>query len=201
MPKNRIRGILLGYHLVYEELQEKSNTTVVPNATEVQLFGLRKFTVYSITIAAFTSKGNGPFSQAVLCSTNQDSETFFLITCSILLFYSNLFSKWWRRNKWLCGEGPFNPVRYEMGRDHLSWGVRGGKRPFNPVGCEVGWGLFILWGMKWGETIYPEGCEVGRDLLILWGMKWGENIYPEGCEVGRDLLILWGARWGGVFSS
>ena len=98
-----VRGILLGYRLVYQHLNEEVNVTVSHQSTRQQIVGLKKFTVYSFSIAAFTSKGTGPFSNSIDCSTDEDSEcsiffrSHFPCTNSdpffnhLLIFYFNIY--------------------------------------------------------------------------------------------------------------
>lgn len=51
-------------------------TTVNRSTTEIELDGLEKFTEYRISVAAFTSRGQGPFSADVKVRTDEDGELY-----------------------------------------------------------------------------------------------------------------------------
>ena len=75
-------GIIKGYEIIYQALPNGSNMEKMVNiSTENQeseqdttLDGLNEFTNYSIRVLAFTSEGNGPFSDAIVVQTQQDSK-------------------------------------------------------------------------------------------------------------------------------
>ena len=75
-------GIIKGYEIIYQALPNGSNMAKMINiSTENQeseqdttLDGLNEFTNYSIRLLAFTSEGNGPFSDAIVVQTQQDSK-------------------------------------------------------------------------------------------------------------------------------
>ena len=75
-------GIIKGYEIIYQALPNGRNLAKMINiSTENQeseqdttLVGLNEFTNYSIRVLAFTSEGNGPFSDAIVVQTQQDSK-------------------------------------------------------------------------------------------------------------------------------
>ena len=92
-------GIILGFKIYYRAIGNFSmNRTVMvkkidgENSTETVLTGLEKFIEYSISVLAFTSKGDGPNSTEVTATTDQDGmNTFNFSWCfvfnSMLLFF------------------------------------------------------------------------------------------------------------------
>ena len=50
------------------------NVAVPPTSSDTVLDNLRKFTVYDIHIAGFTSKGRGPVSQDIDVKTDEDGK-------------------------------------------------------------------------------------------------------------------------------
>nr|XP_027239266.1 Down syndrome cell adhesion molecule-like protein Dscam2 [Penaeus vannamei] len=67
------RGELLGYRVLYapaERTSELSGETT--NSVSVALRGLRPHTNYSLQVVAFTRVGDGPASDPVFCSTEED---------------------------------------------------------------------------------------------------------------------------------
>ena len=72
-------GIILGFKIYYRAVGNFSvNRTVMvkeidgESTTETVLTGLEKFIEYSISVLAFTSKGDGPNSTEVTATTDQD---------------------------------------------------------------------------------------------------------------------------------
>ena len=81
ISKQFIPGILLGYHIHYTNLDPEGfgdvSTGVHPTgagSTSTQIQGLLKFTNYSIQVSGFTVKGDGPKSDAVFVTTDEDGE-------------------------------------------------------------------------------------------------------------------------------
>ena len=77
IERDYIHGILEGYRLSYEDISYNSTkkvTTVNKFTTEIELNGLKKFTEYKIRVAAYTSRGRGPFSLVVKVKTAEDGE-------------------------------------------------------------------------------------------------------------------------------
>ena len=76
VPAADKNGIITSYNITYHSLTENhSNSTTVDHPhRQVTLMGLREFVNYSITVFASTVKGNGPESDPVIISTEEDSE-------------------------------------------------------------------------------------------------------------------------------
>ena len=75
-------GIITGYKVVYQALPSGGNYTVNVGAgnddarTSTTLSGLKKFTNYSISVLAFTVKGDGPPSPSRIAQTKEDSKLY-----------------------------------------------------------------------------------------------------------------------------
>ena len=81
IPKQFVPGILLGYHIHYTNLDPEGFGDVSTGvhstgagSTSTQIQGLLKFTNYSIQVSGFTVKGDGPMSDAVIVTTDEDGE-------------------------------------------------------------------------------------------------------------------------------
>ena len=77
VPHGFVHGILLGYHVLYREATGVRNYSVVSTSATVkvkELQGLEKFTIYEITVLAFTRIGNGVNSTVIFVSTDEDSK-------------------------------------------------------------------------------------------------------------------------------
>lgn len=78
MPRSFVHGILLGYRVFYKVASGTSNNNVVStsgttNGKELQ--GLKKFTIYQVTVLAFTRIGDGANSTSIFVSTDEDSKS------------------------------------------------------------------------------------------------------------------------------
>ena len=69
-------GIIKSYNITYHSLTEShtNSTTVDFPDRRVTLMGLREFVNYTITVFASTVVGNGPASDPIIVSTDEDSE-------------------------------------------------------------------------------------------------------------------------------
>ncbi|RMX41265.1 hypothetical protein pdam_00012375, partial [Pocillopora damicornis] len=70
-----VHGILLGYRVLYKEASGSKNQSVVSisaNVKSKELQGLEKFTIYEISVLAFTRIGDGINSTALFVSTDED---------------------------------------------------------------------------------------------------------------------------------
>jgi len=78
-------GIITGYQITYKSQTENDNGNVQagPNDRGKELTGLKEFVNYTITVSTSTVKGEGPASDSIVVSTDQDSKLheFFLSTC------------------------------------------------------------------------------------------------------------------------
>ena len=83
-------GIIKGYEIIYQALPDGRNMSKVINISredqeteqDTTLDGLNQFTNYSIRALAFTSEGNGPFSDALVVQTQEDGKLQFKISLS-----------------------------------------------------------------------------------------------------------------------
>lgn len=72
-----VHGILLGYRVLHKEASGLKNQSVVSisaNVKSKELQGLEKFTMYEISVLAFTRIGDGINSTALFVSTDEDSK-------------------------------------------------------------------------------------------------------------------------------
>ena len=85
VPADNQNGIISNYTVTYQELPNGNTVTkvVVAPRTNTTLIGLKKYTNYSITVVASTSKGNGNKSAPIIVITDEDSK--FMRTLFILL--------------------------------------------------------------------------------------------------------------------
>ena len=74
IPQEFVHGVLRGYIFTYwpvEDINDTANATAGPDATTIDLKGLKKFTNYSIKFAGLTYKGVGNGSDIIL-QTSED---------------------------------------------------------------------------------------------------------------------------------
>ena len=76
VPANNQNGIIVNYTVTYTELPNGSPAAEVVTAPKrnITLVQLNKFTNYSITVFASTSKGGGSRSDPIFVITDEDSE-------------------------------------------------------------------------------------------------------------------------------
>ena len=76
VPANNQNGIIVNYTVTYTELPNGSPTAevVIAPKRNITLVQLNKFTNYSITVFASTSKGGGSRSDPIFVITDEDSE-------------------------------------------------------------------------------------------------------------------------------
>ena len=84
-------GVILSYTVTYIALHGGSSQTknVTAPANQTTLTGLNKYTNYSITVFASTSKGGGNQSTPIVVITDEDSK--FMIAGFFLLFSCLVF--------------------------------------------------------------------------------------------------------------
>ena len=88
-------GVITMYEVLYEPLETfngaiMSNTTTVDGMTlTAVLEGLEEFVNYTISVRAYTSAGEGPYSDGVIEMTSEDGKRSWvpLWTPSLLVFY------------------------------------------------------------------------------------------------------------------
>ena len=75
-PPHAINGILQGYKVRYEEEETHESfwKIVMSPAISTRLSLLKTFTMYKISVMAFTDAGNGVASEPLLKRTLEDSE-------------------------------------------------------------------------------------------------------------------------------
>ena len=73
-----VHGILRGYRLYYRitklPLMPYINITYDSATLSATLHDLLMFTKYTLQITAFTSKGEGPYTQPIIVSTDEDGK-------------------------------------------------------------------------------------------------------------------------------
>ena len=76
VPANNQNGIIVNYTVAYTELRSGSllDEVVIAPKRNITLVQLNKFTNYSITVFASTSKGGGSRSDPIFVITDEDSE-------------------------------------------------------------------------------------------------------------------------------
>ena len=74
-------GIILTYTVTYKALPGGSpqRTAVSAPDTQASLTGLMKYRNYRITVFASSAKGNGPTSQPIIVTTDQDGKLSILL--------------------------------------------------------------------------------------------------------------------------
>ena len=81
VPAKNRNGIIMSYTITYKELPGGGANSQKVNAatTQATLTGLKKYTNYSITVFASTSKGDGNASEPIIVMTGEDSrfESFY----------------------------------------------------------------------------------------------------------------------------
>lgn len=77
VPHGFVHGILLGYRILFKIANKTEDFSIVSTSATTRykdLHGLGKFTVYKISVLAFTAIGDGPNSTIVFISTDEDSK-------------------------------------------------------------------------------------------------------------------------------
>ncbi|XP_031573116.1 uncharacterized protein LOC116307107 isoform X2 [Actinia tenebrosa] len=74
IPSNLTRGIIVGYEVqIYRnDSRDKAVSTMMVDCENVTVKGLEKYTAYVITVAGTTKGGKGPYSDPVVCFTDED---------------------------------------------------------------------------------------------------------------------------------
>lgn len=89
-PSEACNGVLIGYHVGYlpmDDIQNPASSTSPNNryilktininsqyGEDAVINGLTPYTIYSIVVQAFNSKGSGPFSKPITVQTDEGSE-------------------------------------------------------------------------------------------------------------------------------
>ena len=71
-------GIITGYTISYQSQTENDNGNVQVNASvrQMELTNLKEYVNYNITVFASTAIGDGPPSNPIVVTTDQDSKLF-----------------------------------------------------------------------------------------------------------------------------
>ena len=71
-------GIITGYSITYQSQTENDNGNVQVNASvrQMELTNLKEYVNYKITVFASTAIGDGPPSDPIVVTTDQDSKLF-----------------------------------------------------------------------------------------------------------------------------
>jgi len=74
VPADQKKGIITGYTITYNSQTENDNGNVQagPYDRQKELTGLKEFVNYNITVSASTVKGEGPASDPIVVTTDQD---------------------------------------------------------------------------------------------------------------------------------
>jgi len=85
VPADNQNGIIVNYTVTYTELSSGSSLdeVVIAPKRNITLEALEKFTNYSITVFASTSKGSGNRSDPIFVITDEDSK-YNLFWCSLI---------------------------------------------------------------------------------------------------------------------
>ena len=76
VPVDHHQGIILGYHVMYvvQTSGHQQQITVNAPSTSVELQNLQKYTLYNISVAAFTTAGQGPPSPAIVVRSEESGK-------------------------------------------------------------------------------------------------------------------------------
>jgi Fibronectin type III domain len=91
-PEDHQNGVIKGYRVLYAEANSNDDdvssssvsiASVPPNDTWYVVRGLRKWTLYSVWVLAFTEAGEGPRSDVIVVQTAEDGG------CHAVCLFSN----------------------------------------------------------------------------------------------------------------
>jgi len=76
VPADQQNGIITSYTITYKSQTENDNGNVEVNGSvrQTELANLKEYVNYNITVFASTVKGDGPASDPIVVSTDQDSK-------------------------------------------------------------------------------------------------------------------------------
>lgn len=98
-PKREQNGQILGYRVQYSEAKGSLTgpdpsvdmATLPSSDTSYVVRGLRKWTLYSVQVLAYTAKGDGPLSDVIMVQTAEDGNRFFQKFHTVFKSLQNLF--------------------------------------------------------------------------------------------------------------
>ena len=78
VPADQQNGIITGYTITYQSQTENDNGIFVagPDDRQKNLTNLKEYVIYNITVFASTAIGDGPPSNTIFITTDQDSKLF-----------------------------------------------------------------------------------------------------------------------------
>ena len=78
VPADQQNSNITGYTITYHSQTENDNGNVQANASvrQTELTNLKEYVNYNITVYASTAIGNGPPSNPIVVTTDQDSKLF-----------------------------------------------------------------------------------------------------------------------------
>ena len=76
VPAYQQNGIIMGYTITYQSQTQNDNGNVKVNASvrQTELTNLKEYVNYNITVFASTAIGDGPPSNPIVVTTDQDSK-------------------------------------------------------------------------------------------------------------------------------
>ena len=76
VPAYQQNGIIMGYTITYQSQTQNDNGNVQVNASvrQTELTNLKEYVNYNITVFASTAIGDGPPSNPIVVTTDQDSK-------------------------------------------------------------------------------------------------------------------------------
>ena len=79
VPADQQNSNITGYTITYQSQTENDNGNVQVNGSvrQTELTNLKEYVNYNITVFASTAIGDGPPSNTIFITTDQDSKLFF----------------------------------------------------------------------------------------------------------------------------
>ena len=101
VPAVKQNGIITGYTITYKSQTENDNGNVEVNGfvRQTELKKLKEFVKYSITVFASTEKGDGPPSNPIVVTTDQDSK-YIVFSYQVLFLFIFVISLWILPFRW-----------------------------------------------------------------------------------------------------
>ena len=113
VPSENQNGIIRSYTVRYRSVSvEGPFTTTTVFTKEANLTGLIKDESYNVSVLATTVKGNGPYSDPEIFTTNEDGKYILLGNDHSMSFFLSTFV-WGHRkvwNPWSSAQGIWNPA-------------------------------------------------------------------------------------------
>ena len=84
-PINNTHDVVDGYTIMWKHKGHSQNRTINGSATSSVIAGLRKFTNYTVKVAAYNSIGLGPYTDVKSVLTEPDGELVQIVTTGCLI--------------------------------------------------------------------------------------------------------------------